>query len=130
MANVPARTDEASVLIRSLSHTVRPTGDTDHGTKFETGAAIAKQKRVRSSETIGGGRRTKESGSKIRDVASCVALGMGDNLTKFEESWKTWELQVDVYENLTKSKLDERGVTRSTTKTPRQTVGELPTVRE
>ena len=33
--------------------------------------------------------------------------GMSDNPAKFEETWKTWEHQVDVYENLATSKLDD-----------------------
>ena len=74
VAKVAAGTDETSVLIR---HTVRLVGDTDQGAKFETGTTSAKQKRVRSLETVGGGKRTKDSGSKIRDVASCVAAGNG-----------------------------------------------------
>ena len=46
-------------------------GATDHGTKFESGTASAEQKRVRSLEAVGGGKRTKDSGS------SCVAAGNG-----------------------------------------------------
>ena len=33
--------------------------------------------------------------------------GMSDNPAKFEETWKSWEHQVDVYENLSLSKLDD-----------------------
>ena len=54
-------------------HTVRLVGDTDHGTKFENDTTSVEQKRVRSLETVGGGKRTKDSGSNIRNVASCVA---------------------------------------------------------
>ena len=32
---------------------------------------------------------------------------MSDNPAKFEETWKLWEHQVDVYENLSSSKLDD-----------------------
>ena len=32
--------------------------------------------------------------------------GMNDNLAKFGEMWKSWEHQVDVYENLSSSKLN------------------------
>ena len=32
---------------------------------------------------------------------------MGDNPEKFEEAWKKWEHQVDVYEKLATSKLDD-----------------------
>ena len=45
-------------------HTVRLVGDTDHGTKLETGTSSTEPKRVRSLETVGGGKRTEDSGSK------------------------------------------------------------------
>ena len=32
---------------------------------------------------------------------------VSDTPTKFEETWKSWEHQVDVYENLASSKLDD-----------------------
>ena len=69
-ATVPAGT--ASVPIREVEpHTVRLAGGTDHGTKFETGASSAKQKRVRSLQTVGGGERTKDSWSTIHDATQC-----------------------------------------------------------
>ena len=73
VANVPAGTDESSVLIRTLSHTLYALCDTDHRTKFEKfeiGTASVEQKLVRSLETVGGGERTKDSRSKIRNVTS------------------------------------------------------------
>ena len=76
VANIPAGTDESSVLIRTLSRT-RLVGDTDHRTKFEIGTASAEQKRFRSLETVRGRTRTKDSGSKIRNAASRVAAGFG-----------------------------------------------------
>ena len=33
--------------------------------------------------------------------------GMSDNPAKFEETWKSWEHLVDVYENLSSSKLED-----------------------
>ena len=45
--------------------------------RYETGATGAEQKRVQSLETVGGGKRTEDSGSKIRNVASRVAAGHG-----------------------------------------------------
>ena len=51
--------------------------DTDHRTKLETGTASAEPKRVRSLETVGGGKRTEDCWSKIRNVASCAASGNG-----------------------------------------------------
>ena len=57
------------------SHTVRLAGDTDHGTKLETGAKSAEQKWVRSEETDGGRERAENRGSEIRDAASCATAG-------------------------------------------------------
>ena len=54
------------------SHIVRLAGDTDHGTKLETGAKSAEQKWVRSVETDGGRERAENRGSEIRDAASCA----------------------------------------------------------
>ena len=54
------------------SHIVRLAGDTDHGTKLETGARSAEQKWVRSVETDGGRERAENRGSEIRDAASCA----------------------------------------------------------
>ena len=51
------------------SHTVRLAGDTDHGTKLETGAKSAEQKWVRSVETDDGRERAENRGSDIRDAA-------------------------------------------------------------
>ena len=47
-------------------HTVRLVGGTDHRTKLETGTASTFSKRVWSLETVGGGKRTEDCGSKIR----------------------------------------------------------------
>ena len=33
--------------------------------------------------------------------------GMSDNPAKFEETWKSWEHQVDIYENLSSTKLND-----------------------
>ena len=57
--------------------------------------------------------------------------GMGHNPAKFEETWKAWGHQVDVYEHSATSKRDD-DVTISVMlhKTPRQLAGEFPTVRE
>ena len=33
--------------------------------------------------------------------------GMSDNPAKCEETWKSWEHQVDIYENLSSTKLDD-----------------------
>ena len=40
-------------------------------------------------------------------LQSVGQLGMSDNLAKFEETWKSWEHLVDIYESLSSSKLDD-----------------------
>ena len=65
------------LLSKVESHTVRFVGDTDHGTMFETVATGAKQESVRSFGTVGVRERTKNSGSMILHVASCVAAENG-----------------------------------------------------
>ena len=76
VANLPTGTEESAVTIRTFSHTtVRLAGDTDHGTKLETGAKSAEQKWVRSVETDGGRERAENRGAEIRDAASCATVG-------------------------------------------------------
>ena len=75
VANLPAGGDKTSVTIRTLSHTVRLVGDTDHWTKLETGAKSAEQKRVRGMETVGDRERAKDCGSEIRNAASRATAG-------------------------------------------------------
>ena len=38
-------------------------------------------------------------------LQAVLQLGMSDNQAKFEETWKSWEHQVDIYENLSSTKL-------------------------
>ena len=77
---------------------MRLAGDTDHWTKLEIGAKSCEQKRVRRVEAAGGGKRAKDRGSEIRDVASRAAA--------VEEMWKSWEHQMDVY-SFPAAKLDD-----------------------
>ena len=49
----------------------------------------------------------KISGRRFTMLQAVLQQGMGDNPAKFEEAWKTWEHQVDVYEKLATSKLDD-----------------------
>ena len=105
VANLPTGNGRNSSDHPSIeSHTVRLAGDTDHGTKLETGAKSAEQKWVRSVETDGGRERAENRGSEIRDAASGATAW---NPAKFEETWKSWEHQMDIYENLSSTKLDD-----------------------
>ena len=71
LAHVPEGTDESSVLIRTLSHTLYTLLATlNTGRSLRLGTASTESKRARSLETVGGGKRTEDSGSKVRSVAS------------------------------------------------------------
>ena len=73
VANLPTGTEESAVTNPNIeSHIVRRAGDTDHGTKPETGAKSAEPKWVQSVETDGGRERAENRGSEIRDAASCA----------------------------------------------------------
>ena len=87
--------------------TVRLVGDTDHRTKLETGTASTEPKRVRSLETVGGESAPKTAGRRFAMLQAVLSPGMGDSPAKFEEAWNAWEHQVDVYEKLAASKLDD-----------------------
>ena len=90
------------------SHTVRLAGDTDHGTKLETGAKSAEQKWVRSVETeMAAENAPKTAGRRFAMLQAVLQPGMSDNPAKFEETWKSWEHQMDIYENLSSTKLDD-----------------------
>ena len=59
--------------------------------------------------------------------------GMSDNPAKFEETWKSWEHHMDIYENLSSTKLDDDVkisvvVEGMPTETARPFAGELSTV--
>ena len=40
-------------------------------------------------------------------LQAVLQSGMSDNPAKFEETWKSWEHQTDIYENLSSTKLDD-----------------------
>ena len=48
----------------------------------------------------------KTAGRRFAMLQAVLQPGMSDNTAKFEETWKSWEHQVDIYENLSSTKLD------------------------
>ena len=99
VANVPAGTDESSVLIRPLSDTLYALLATDHRTKWYS--------ECRTETGSKSGDSWWRKTHRRQRVQAVLQLGMGDNPAKFEETWNAWEHQVDVYEKLTTSKLDD-----------------------
>ena len=90
------------------SHTARLDGDTDQGTKLETGAKSAEQRWVRSVETHRAAENApKTAGRRFAMLQAVLQPGMSDYLAKFEVTWKSWEHQMDIYENLSSTKLDD-----------------------
>ena len=49
----------------------------------------------------------KTASRRIAMLQAVLQPGMSDNPAKFEETWKSWEHQVDVYQNLPSSQLDD-----------------------
>ena len=49
----------------------------------------------------------KTAGRRFAMLQAVLQPEMSDNPAKFEETWKSWEHQVDVYENLSSSNLDD-----------------------
>ena len=47
----------------------------------------------------------KTAGRRFAMLQAVLQLWMSDNPAKFEETWKSWEHQVDIYENLSSTKL-------------------------
>ena len=49
----------------------------------------------------------KTAGRRFAMLQAVLQPRLGDNPAKFEEAWNSWEHQVDVYEKLATSKLDD-----------------------
>ena len=58
-------------------------------------------------DTQGGRERAETEGRRLAMLQAVLQPGMSDNLAKFEETWKSWEHQMDIYENLSSTKLDD-----------------------
>ena len=53
------------------------------------------------------GNAPKTAGRRFAMLHAVVQPGTSDNPATFEETWKSWEHQVDVHENLSSSNLDD-----------------------
>ena len=70
-ANVPVGTDEASVTIRALGHTLYALLATlTTGRSSRLVQRVPDRKEVRGMETVGGRERAENRGSEVRDAAS------------------------------------------------------------
>ena len=109
VANLPTGAEESAVTIRTLSHTlVRLAGDTDHGTKLETGAKrVPNRNGFEAWRQMAAENAPKTASRRFAMLQAVLQPGMSDNPAKFEETWKSWEHQVDIYENLSSTKQDD-----------------------
>ena len=107
-ANLPTGTEESAVTIRTLSHTLYALLAT-----LTTGRSLRLVQRVPNRNGFEAWRHTaaenapKTAGRRFAMLQAVLQPGMSDNPTKFEEMWKSWEHQVDIYENLSSKKLDD-----------------------
>ena len=88
VANLPTGTEESAVTIRTLSHTLY--------------ALLATLTTGRSLRLV-----QKTAGRRFAMLQAALQPRMSDNPAKFEETWKSWEHQMDIYENLSSTKLDD-----------------------
>ena len=108
MANLPAEAEEPAVTIRTLGHTLYAMLAT-----LTTGRSLRLVQRVPNINGFEAWRQLvaegapKTAGRRFAMLQAVLQLVMSDNPAKFEETWKSWEYQVDVYENLSSSNLDD-----------------------
>ena len=100
--------EESAVTIRTLSHTLYALLTT-----LTTGRSLRLVQRVPNRSGFEAWRQMaaenapKTAGRRFAMLQAVLQPGMSDNPAKFEETWKSWEHQVDIYENLSSTKLDD-----------------------
>ena len=108
VANLPTGTEESAVTIRTWSHTLYALLAT-----LTTRRSLRLVQRVPNRNGFKAWRQMvaenapKTAGRRFLLLQAELQPGMSDNPAKFEETWKSWEHEVDVYENLSTSKLDD-----------------------
>ena len=108
VANLPTGTEESAVTIRTLSHTLYALLAT-----LTTGRSLRLVQRVPNRNGFEAWRQMaaenapKTAGRRFAMLQAVLQPGMSDNPAKFEETWKSWEHQTEIYENLSSTKLDD-----------------------
>ena len=108
VANLPGEAEEPAVTIRTLGHTLYALLAT-----LTTGRSLRLVQRVPNRNGFEAWRQLvaesapKTAGRRFAMLQAVLQPVMSDNPAKFEETWKSWEHQVDVYENLSSSNLDD-----------------------
>ena len=107
-ANLPTGAEEPAVTIRKLSHTLYALLAT-----LTTGRGLRLVQRVPNRNGFEAWRQMaaenvpKTAGRRFAMLQAVLQPVMSDNPAKFEETWKSWEHQMDIYENFSSSKLDD-----------------------
>ena len=108
VANLPTGTEESAVTIRTLSHTLCALLAT-----LTTGRSLRLVQRVLNRNGFEAWRQMaaenapKTAGRRFAMLQAVLQPGMSNNPAKFEETWKSWEHQMDIYEDLSSMKLDD-----------------------
>ena len=108
VANLPTGTEESAVNIRTLSHTLYALLAT-----LTTGRSLRLVQRVPNRNGFEVWRQMaaenapKTAGRRLAMLQAVLQPGMSDNPAKFEETRRSWEHQMDFYENLSSTKLDD-----------------------
>ena len=99
VANLPAGAEEPAVTIRTLSYTLYALLAT-----LTTGRSLGLVRRVPNRNGFEAWRQLvaenapKTAGRRFAMLQAVLQPGISDNPAKFEETWKSWEHQADVYE--------------------------------
>ena len=108
VVNVTTGTDDTSVLIRTLGHSLCAMLATlTTGRRLRLVQQASTRNGFEAWRQLVAENAPKHSGSKIRMFQAVLQPGMGDNPAKFDETLKAWEHRVDVYDTLAASKLDD-----------------------
>ena len=108
LANLPKGTEESAVTIRTLSHTLYALLATlTAGRSLRLVQRVPNRNGFEAWRQLAAENAPKTAGRRFAMLQAVLQPGMSDNPAKFEETWKSWEHQVDIYENLSSTKLDD-----------------------
>ena len=108
VANLPTAGDETSGTIRTLSHTLYAFLATlTNGRSLRLVQRVPNRNGFEVWRQLVAENAPKTAGRRFAMLQAVLQPGMSNNPAKFEETWKSWEHQVEVYENLASSELDD-----------------------
>ena len=108
VANLPTRTEESAVTIRTLSHTLYALlAILTTGRSSRLVQRVPNRNGFEAWKQLAAENAPKTAGRRFAMLQAVLQPEMSDNPAKFEVTWKSWEHQVDIYENLSSTKLDD-----------------------